>query len=137
MLRPKSTPLTRATHARAFSTRRSAARRASVVRASATAKKPWEERDCRLVLEDGSVWNGRSFGAKATQVGEVVFNTSLSGYVVLFERIAKMRVEGMDRWVGRARARGADQRRFLKSFSRASRTSVERVTDADDASCVL
>jgi hypothetical protein len=83
------------------------------------------------------VWNGRSFGAKATQVGEVVFNTSLSGYVVLFERIAKMRAEGMDRWVGRARARGADQRRFLKSFSRASRTSVERVTDADDASCVL
>ena len=57
----------------------------------ATAKKPWEERDCRLVLEDGSVWNGRSFGAKATQVGEVVFNTSLSGYVTSFARVARAR----------------------------------------------
>jgi hypothetical protein len=54
-------------------------------------EKPWEERDCRLVLEDGSVWNGRSFGAKATQVGEVVFNTSLSGYVTSCARVARAR----------------------------------------------
>ena len=51
-------------------------------RASVRARaKPWSERDCRLVLEDGSVWRGRSFGAKKTTVGEVVFNTSLSGCV--------------------------------------------------------
>ena len=50
--------------------------------ASASATKPWTERDCRLVLEDGSVWRGRAFGARATQVGEVVFNTSLSGCVM-------------------------------------------------------
>ena len=43
-------------------------------------EKPWKTHDCRLVLEDGSVWSGRSFGAKGTAVGEVVFNTSLSGY---------------------------------------------------------
>ncbi|MBI4287387.1 MAG: glutamine-hydrolyzing carbamoyl-phosphate synthase small subunit [Chloroflexi bacterium] len=33
-----------------------------------------------LVLEDGSVWEGHSFGAKATVYGEVVFNTSMTGY---------------------------------------------------------
>jgi len=31
------------------------------------------------VLEDGSVWKGTSFGAKGTEVGEVVFNTSITG----------------------------------------------------------
>ena len=34
----------------------------------------------RLVLEDGSVWMGRSFGAAGTRLGEVVFNTSMTGY---------------------------------------------------------
>ncbi|KAI3932713.1 hypothetical protein MKW98_012684 [Papaver atlanticum] len=42
--------------------------------------KPWKIADTRLVLEDGSVWNAKSFGASGTQVGEVVFNTSLTGY---------------------------------------------------------
>ena len=36
--------------------------------------------NARLVLEDGSVWPGNGFGAIGTQVGEVVFNTSLTGY---------------------------------------------------------
>jgi len=31
------------------------------------------------VLEDGSIWRAKSFGASGTQVGEVVFNTSLTG----------------------------------------------------------
>lgn len=43
-------------------------------------KRPWETADARLVLEDGSIWKAKSFGAKGTQVGEVVFNTSLTGY---------------------------------------------------------
>lgn len=34
----------------------------------------------RLALEDGSVWAGRAFGALGTRFGEVVFNTSLTGY---------------------------------------------------------
>jgi carbamoyl-phosphate synthase small subunit len=34
----------------------------------------------RLALEDGSVWPGTAFGATGTQPGEVVFNTSLTGY---------------------------------------------------------
>jgi carbamoyl-phosphate synthase small subunit len=33
-----------------------------------------------LLLEDGSFWKGIPFGAKATQVGELVFHTSLTGY---------------------------------------------------------
>jgi carbamoyl-phosphate synthase small subunit len=34
----------------------------------------------RLILEDGSVYEGTSFGSTATSIGEVVFNTSLTGY---------------------------------------------------------
>jgi len=33
-----------------------------------------------LVLEDGAVFEGASFGASGERIGEVVFNTSLSGY---------------------------------------------------------
>lgn len=33
-----------------------------------------------LALEDGTVFRGRGFGAKATVVGEAVFNTSMTGY---------------------------------------------------------
>jgi hypothetical protein len=46
--------------------------------------KPWDvQKPCKLVLEDGSVWQGKAFGADGTKVGEVVFNTSLSGYDIL------------------------------------------------------
>lgn len=38
------------------------------------------ERTARLALEDGSILTGIGFGAEGTQVGEVVFNTSLTGY---------------------------------------------------------
>lgn len=34
----------------------------------------------RLILEDGSVYEGASFGSTETSIGEVVFNTSLTGY---------------------------------------------------------
>ncbi len=33
-----------------------------------------------LVLEDGSVYEGNAFGAETTTYGEVVFNTSMTGY---------------------------------------------------------
>jgi carbamoyl-phosphate synthase small subunit len=46
---------------------------------AATMQRPWKLSDARLVLEDGSVWNAKSFGASGTQVGEVVFNTSMTG----------------------------------------------------------
>src|SRR5438067_4772530 len=34
----------------------------------------------RLVLEDGTVVEGRAFGAAATRYGELVFNTGMTGY---------------------------------------------------------
>src|SRR5262245_30868561 len=34
----------------------------------------------KLVLEDGTVYTGRSFGATGETFGEVVFNTSMTGY---------------------------------------------------------
>ena len=36
--------------------------------------------DAILALEDGRVWRGRGFGASAAATGEVVFNTSMTGY---------------------------------------------------------
>ncbi len=37
-------------------------------------------KDALLVLEDGSVYQGYAFGAEASACGEVVFNTSMTGY---------------------------------------------------------
>jgi carbamoyl-phosphate synthase small subunit len=36
--------------------------------------------DALIALEDGRVFRGRSFGAPGTRCGEVVFNTSMTGY---------------------------------------------------------
>ena len=37
-------------------------------------------RPARLALEDGTVLHGRGFGAETDSVGELVFNTSMTGY---------------------------------------------------------
>jgi carbamoyl-phosphate synthase small subunit len=34
----------------------------------------------KLALEDGTVFTGRAFGARGEADGEVVFNTSMTGY---------------------------------------------------------
>jgi len=39
------------------------------------------DRRCTLVLEDGSVYSGQSFGSEISVSGEVVFNTGMVGYV--------------------------------------------------------
>src|SRR5207249_8303985 len=39
---------------------------------------------CKLALEDGSVFTGSAFGATGTQAGEVIFNTSMTGYQEIF-----------------------------------------------------
>jgi len=36
--------------------------------------------DAILALEDGKIFHGRGYGAAGERFGEVVFNTSLSGY---------------------------------------------------------
>lgn len=38
------------------------------------------KREARLILSDGTVFCGQSFGYEANTVGEVVFNTAMSGY---------------------------------------------------------
>src|SRR5438445_1431225 len=38
------------------------------------------EQAAKLALEDGTVYTGRSFGAQGETFGEVVFNTSMTGY---------------------------------------------------------
>ena len=37
-----------------------------------------------LALEDGRIFRGKGFGARAEAAGEVVFNTSLTGYQEIF-----------------------------------------------------
>lgn len=39
-----------------------------------------DEMEGLIYLEDGTVFKGRGFGAKGTAVGELVFNTSMTGY---------------------------------------------------------
>ena len=39
-----------------------------------------EKMEGLLYLEDGSVYKGHGFGFKGTAVGELVFNTSMTGY---------------------------------------------------------
>ena len=38
------------------------------------------KREARLILDDGTVFCGWSFGADVNTVGEVVFNTAMMGY---------------------------------------------------------
>ncbi|MDE5968972.1 MAG: carbamoyl-phosphate synthase (glutamine-hydrolyzing) small subunit, partial [Muribaculaceae bacterium] len=39
-----------------------------------------ETKKARLILEDGTVFEGKSFGYEAATSGEVVFNTAMTGY---------------------------------------------------------
>ena len=40
----------------------------------------WDERDAALVLEDGRMFRGTSFGAEVDAEGEAVFTTTMTGY---------------------------------------------------------
>ena len=37
-------------------------------------------KDAKLILEDGTVFQGKSFGCEAEAAGEVVFNTAMTGH---------------------------------------------------------
>jgi len=41
---------------------------------------PWSRPPALLVLEDGTVFRGRAFAGKGRALGEIVFNTSMTGY---------------------------------------------------------
>ena len=48
-----------------------------------------------LALEDGSLFRGRSIGAAGQSVGEVVFNTAMTGYQeILTDREGRLWIEG-------------------------------------------
>ena len=64
-------------HVQFVQSRRSCTTRAE---AQGTPTAPWKKADARLVLADGSVWRGKAFGATDSEIGEVVFNTSITGY---------------------------------------------------------
>ena len=49
-------------------------------RSGAAPKPDWTKPTAVLVLGDGSVFEGHGFGAATTNVGEVCFNTSMTGY---------------------------------------------------------
>ncbi|KXZ54591.1 hypothetical protein GPECTOR_4g656 [Gonium pectorale] len=66
--------------ARQAAVRASGGRVRNVVVRAAVSGSPFPKRNARLVLEDGSVWHATAFGASGTEIGEVVFNTSLTGY---------------------------------------------------------
>ncbi|PSC68830.1 carbamoyl-phosphate synthase S chain [Micractinium conductrix] len=86
-LRPagfRGTPCAAPSSARVLLRKSGQGRRAERLHAAvvpAALKAPWEgTTPARLVLEDGSVWHGTAFGHTGVEVGEVVFNTSLTGY---------------------------------------------------------
>jgi hypothetical protein len=72
----------------------------------------------RLVLQDGTVFEGEAFGAPATVVGEVVFNTSLTGYQESHHRPLLSRADGLHD-AGACRQHGR-QRRGCRATSRRS-----------------
>ena len=37
-------------------------------------------KNAKLILEDGTIFNGKSFGHEHSKAGEVVFNTAMTGY---------------------------------------------------------
>jgi carbamoylphosphate synthase small subunit len=39
-----------------------------------------QQRTVQLLLDDGSVFHGKSFGYEKATAGEVVFNTAMTGY---------------------------------------------------------
>jgi carbamoyl-phosphate synthase small subunit len=49
-----------------------------------TARRNYKLNSAILALEDGTVFEGRSFGAPVERSGEVVFNTALTGYQEIF-----------------------------------------------------
>ena len=42
------------------------------------------KKNAKLVLSNGITFTGFSFGAKGSTVGEIVFNTGMTGYCLLY-----------------------------------------------------
>ena len=97
-----------------------------------------------LALEDGTVFEGRSFGAPVERTGEVVFNTAITGYqevftdpsysgqivVLTYPQIGNYGANGGDNESGRPHIEGLVVREFspLSSNWRAQETAQEFLT---------
>ena len=53
----------------------------------------------RLILEDGTVFKGKAFGYLEESVGEVVFNTSMTGYGEVLTEIGRASCRERVFWV--------------------------------------
>src|SRR5438067_6587433 len=89
----------------------------------------------RLILEDSTVYEGDSFGSTADAIGEVVFNTSLTGYQEIATdpsyrfQIVTMTYPHIGNYGDRARG-GAERRAAGGRLrgARRNRDAVERCT---------
>ena len=102
--------------------------------------------DALLVLEDGTAFRGRSFGARGSTTGEAVFNTSLSGYqevltdpsyhgqlvTMTYPHIGNYGVNAEDVESSRVRVAGFVVREAVRTYSnhRATASLHEYLTDA-------
>ncbi|MGH2726770.1 MAG: carbamoyl-phosphate synthase domain-containing protein, partial [Actinomycetota bacterium] len=102
--------------------------------------------DALLVLEDGTAFRGRSFGARGTTTGEAVFNTSMSGYqevltdpsyhgqlvTMTYPHIGNYGVNGEDVESSRVRVAGFVVREAVRTYSnhRATGSLHDYLTDA-------
>lgn len=87
--------------------------------------------DGLLLLEDGRAFRGAGFGARATRVGEVVFNTAMTGYqevltdpsyaeqivVMTTSQVGNYGVNAADDESGRIHAAGFAARQFSRATS--------------------
>lgn len=92
---------------------------------------PSPDDTCHLALEDGTVFTGSAFGARGTQTGEVVFNTSMTGYqeiltdpsycgqiiAMTYPHIGNYGVNECDAESSRVHARGLVVRELAKATS--------------------
>jgi carbamoyl-phosphate synthase small subunit len=102
--------------------------------------------DALLVLEDGTAFRGRGFGARGTTTGEAVFNTSMSGYqevltdpsyhgqlvTMTYPHIGNYGVNGEDVESSRVRVAGFVVREAVRTYSnhRATGSLHDYLSDA-------
>src|SRR6478736_6512879 len=108
-------------------------------------------RQAHLALEDGTVYSGRAFGADGESFGEVVFNTSMTGYqevltdpsytgqivTMTYPLIGNYGINAEDRESCGPRVEGFDTRSLVRRLRvRGVMNGVLSSTDLDDASLV-
>jgi carbamoyl-phosphate synthase small subunit len=98
---------------------------------------------CILLLEDGSVFEGKSFGKIGTTLGEICFNTGMTGYQEIFSdpsyfgqiviltnsHLGNYGSNSEDVESGDIQVSGVICRNFSKNYSRHNATSLQNYLD--------